>query len=170
MNPYERFGDLYGQQQMAKYSANTISLENPPHVYAIGNYCFWTHLICYIFYNKFFQFIEILASKALENLKVFKKSQSILITGITGSGETETGKHIVKFLSQATTSQNVHNSSPIFEAFGNAKTRGNLNSSRFCKYVEVTYLCWYLSHKIYYMHFRSKQICALDFNCDLLKK
>lgn len=37
MNPYENFEDLYGQDQMTKYSA---SLENPPHVYAIGNIVF----------------------------------------------------------------------------------------------------------------------------------
>lgn len=73
----------------------------------------------------------------MENLKVSRKSQSILITGVTGSGKTETGKHIIECLSQATNSPNMFNSSPIIEAFGNAKTRGNVNSSRFCKHIEV---------------------------------
>lgn len=67
-----------------------------------------------------------------------KKSQSILITGVSGSGKTENSKHIMEFLCQTSVnSQNVYKSFPILEAFGNAKTRGNSNSSRFCKYVEV---------------------------------
>lgn len=83
-----------------------------------------------------------LANEALKNLKIFKKSQSILITGVTGSGKTEIGKHIIDFLSQATDSHKVLNSSPVLEAFGNAKTRGSVNSSRFCKNIEVIiYLC-----------------------------
>lgn len=73
-------------------------------------------------------------------MKKFKKTQSILITGVTGSGKTESGKHLMKFLAHASNLQNVSDSSPILEAFGNAETRGNKNSSRFCKYVEVTFL------------------------------
>lgn len=94
----------------------------------------YAHCICC---GKFWQFISILASKAQNNLNVLKKSQSILVTGVTGSGKTETVKHVIEFLSQATISQNGYNSSPVLEAFGNAKTRGNENSSRFCKHIEV---------------------------------
>lgn len=125
---------------MAKYVANTTSFEHQPHVYAIGEYKFFEHVLSihYIIYDMFPN--KILANKALENLKVFKKSQSIIITGVTGSGKTETGKHTIEFLSQATNSHNVLKSSPVLEAFGNAKTRGNVNSSRFCKNIEVIYL------------------------------
>lgn len=106
-------------------------------------------IIYYMFYVTFWQFIDILANQALTNLKVLKKSQSILITGTSGSGKTETAKHIIEFLSRATNLQDVFKSSPIFEAFGHAKTRGNANSSRFCKYIEVIYFFFL------YMYFRS---------------
>lgn len=79
---------------------------------------------------------EILANEAQKKMKTFKKSQSILITGISGSGKTENCKHLIEFLSQGS-SQNVSDSSPILEAFGNAKTQMNENSSRFCQNVEV---------------------------------
>lgn len=82
------------------------------------------------------KFVGISAYNALNNLKSLKKNQSILITGVTGSGKSENSKHIVGFLNY-TESQNVNDVDPIFEAFGNARTAGNVNSSRFCKHMEV---------------------------------
>lgn len=70
---------------------------------------------------------------------MFRKQQSILITGVTGSGKTETGKHIIDFLCRTESdSVNITKTNPIFEAFGNARTRGNANSSRFCKHMKVS--------------------------------
>lgn len=87
----------------------------------------------------FCKLVEISANEAFKNLKMFKKQQSILITGVSGSGKTENGKRIVEFLSQTkSVSLSVTDTSPIFEAFGNARTRGNANSSRFCKHMEVS--------------------------------
>lgn len=70
------------------------------------------------------------------------RKQSIIITGISGSGKTRTSSSIIDFLCQVTKMGDcvkfrVLNSGPILEAFGNAKTTHNLNSSRFCKYTEV---------------------------------
>lgn len=48
------------------------------------------------------------------------------MTGVTGSGKTETGKHIIEFLSQVTNLLEVFKSSQILEAFGNARKRGNV--------------------------------------------
>lgn len=60
------------------------------------------------------------------------------MTGVTGAGKTESAKHVLEFLCQTEVdSQNVTNAGPILEAFGNARTLGNLNSSRFCKHMEV---------------------------------
>ncbi|XP_055307476.1 myosin heavy chain 95F-like [Sitodiplosis mosellana] len=112
LNPYGTFDGLYGPREMDKYLAINTFSEQPPHVYAIAN-------------------------EALNNLRMHNKSQSILITGVSGSGKTENGKHIMELLCQTSvSSRNVSKAIPILEAFGNAKTRGNSNSSRFCKNVE----------------------------------
>lgn len=68
-------------------------------------------------------------------MKFFKKNQYILISGVSGAGKTESGKHIINFLCQTTS--DITYADPIFEAFGNARTRMNANSSRFCKSMEV---------------------------------
>lgn len=69
-------------------------------------------------------------------------SQSILITGVTGSGKTETTKHVIQFLCatslDAKITDTISVANYILEAFGNAKTIGNANSSRFCKFFEVS--------------------------------
>lgn len=91
------------------------------------------HLIDNSFYS-----VLILANEALMNLRKFRKPQSIVITGISGSGKTENRKHIINFMSR-TDLLHVNVTGPLIEAFGNARTRGNSNSSRFCKYVEVLF-------------------------------
>lgn len=83
------------------------------------------------------KFVDFLGYEAYKNLKCLKKNQPIIITGVSGSGITESGKHILDFLCQVKSdSQNVA-AVPIFDAFGNARTRANSNSSRYCKLVEV---------------------------------
>lgn len=115
---------------MEKYSSSITSL-NSPHVYAIGIYYCFIHIFVYYTVDN-----QNLANEALKTLKVSKKSQTILITGGTGSGKTETSKHIIDFLSKSNIRE-IFSASPILEAFGNAKTRGNINSSRFCKQIQV---------------------------------
>lgn len=124
---------------MDKYSATKTFSEQPPHVYAIGRYSFLTFVMQPYFISFLFsKWTQFLANEALNNLRMNKKSQSILITGVSGSGKTENGKHIMEILCQTSVcSQNVFKSVPILEAFGNARTRANSNSSRFCKHVEV---------------------------------
>lgn len=77
----------------------------------------------------------VLANEALQKLKWSKKSQSIVISGVTGSGKTVSAKHILEFLCRD--QDNVGDAGPILESFGNATTRGNVNSSRFWKHIEV---------------------------------
>lgn len=101
-----------------------------------------------------FIILKTLANKALKNLKLFKKNQSVLITGVSGSGKTENAKYIIDFLSKTQSdSQNVTAAGPIFEAFGNARTRGNSNSSRFSKLLEVSYFSSFTfhSHQIFFI-------------------
>jgi myosin heavy subunit len=72
-------------------------------------------------------------------------SQSIVISGESGAGKTETAKIVLSYLSNrssgdgvvdvgnARVSECILDSTPIFEEFGNAKTLRNNNSSRFGK-------------------------------------
>ena len=102
------------------------------------------------------------ASNAFEQMMESQMDQAIVISGESGSGKTETTKFIMKFLA-ATTSHNSSNSNsgedeenhnndmfnavsrdllmtnPILEAFGNAKTARNLNSSRFGKLIDIKF-------------------------------
>lgn len=68
-------------------------------------------------------------------------AQSIIISGISGAGKTETTKHILNYLCDADAGVEqenaIINTSAVLEFFGNASTLNNKNSSRFSKFIEV---------------------------------
>jgi myosin-1 len=93
-----------------------------------------------------------IAEASYRNMKTYQNDQCILITGESGSGKTEASKIIMQYISAVTpTTKTNHEvnveqiknqllqSNPILEAFGNAKTNRNDNSSRFGKYMDIAF-------------------------------
>eukprot|EP01084_Bolivina_argentea_P118792 210706_1 len=91
------------------------------------------------------------SARAYMRLVQRKKNQSIIVCGESGAGKTETTKKLLKYLAvTAATRKNqiidskiiedqVVAASPVLEAFGNAKTVMNNNSSRFGKFTKLLY-------------------------------
>lgn len=85
--------------------------------------------------------IFLTADVAFKQMIEKEKSQSILITGESGAGKTETTKFVMKYLAGLAGGTGMEDrileTNPILEAFGNAKTLHNNNSSRFGKLIEI---------------------------------
>ncbi|KAM9496771.1 myosin VIa isoform 3-T3 [Clarias gariepinus] len=116
VNPYVDIPKLYSPDTMKQYRGRSLGTL-PPHVYAI-------------------------ADKAYRDMKVLKMSQSIIVSGESGAGKTENTKFVLRYLTTSYgTGQDIDEriveANPLLEAFGNAKTVRNNNSSRFGKFVEI---------------------------------
>ncbi|KAM9008237.1 unconventional myosin-VIIb isoform 2-T4 [Ara ararauna] len=115
VNPYQLL-PLYTVDQIRLYCNKRIG-ELPPHVFAIADNCYF-------------------------NMKRNKRDQCCVISGESGAGKTESTKLILQFLAAISgqhswIEQQVLEANPILEAFGNAKTIRNDNSSRFGKYIDI---------------------------------
>ncbi|KFH42055.1 Myosin type-2 heavy chain-like protein [Hapsidospora chrysogenum ATCC 11550] len=112
-----------------------------------------------------------MADEAFRNLVEEGRNQSILVTGESGAGKTENTKKVIQYLAavahpesssrsrsqQSTLSQQILRANPILEAFGNAQTVRNHNSSRFGKFIRIelsrngaitgAFIDWYLLEK-----------------------
>uniref|UniRef100_A0A1I8EM09 Myosin motor domain-containing protein n=1 Tax=Wuchereria bancrofti TaxID=6293 RepID=A0A1I8EM09_WUCBA len=94
-------------------------------------------------YHHTFSPLAIAADNAYRNMKRTRHCQSIIISGESGAGKTESQKYILRYLCKSWGStagpieQRLLETNPILEAFGNAKTLRNNNSSRFGKFVEI---------------------------------
>ena len=84
-----------------------------------------------------------IADSAYRSMLNDKVNQSILITGESGAGKTENTKKVIQYLANIAgraggvgkLEEQVLQANPILEAFGNAKTVRNNNSSRFVSYI-----------------------------------
>ena len=117
MNPYRWFPQLYTDEMRKEYLVyDRTKLE--PHVYTTS-------------------------SLAYSGLQETKSNQTILVSGESGAGKTETVKilmaHLAFMASSDDTShiRRIVESNPLLESFGNAQTVRNDNSSRFGKFIEL---------------------------------
>ncbi|KAF5746964.1 Myosin family protein with Dil domain [Tripterygium wilfordii] len=122
INPFQRLPHIYDAHMMQQYKGAPFG-ELSPHVFAVAD----------------------VAYRAMINEG---KSNSILVSGESGAGKTETTKMLMQYLAflggrvateGRTVEQQVLESNPVLEAFGNAKTVRNNNSSRFGKFVEIQF-------------------------------
>ncbi|KAL3647048.1 hypothetical protein CASFOL_008016 [Castilleja foliolosa] len=113
INPFKDV-PLYGNDFVTAYRQNLL---DSPHVYAV-------------------------ADKAYSDMMTDEMNQSIIISGESGSGKTETAKIAMQYLAALCgggggIESEVLQTSCALEAFGNAKTARNDNSSRFGKLIEI---------------------------------
>ncbi|KAK8681068.1 hypothetical protein V6N13_053475 [Hibiscus sabdariffa] len=126
VNPFQRLPHLYANNMMEKYKGAALG-ELSPHPFAI-------------------------ADSAYRQMITEQISQAILVSGESGAGKTESTKMLMQYLAfmggkvnnteERSVEQKVLESNPVLEAFGNAKTVRNNNSSRFGKFVEIQFNEW----------------------------
>ena len=89
--------------------------------------------------------IYTIAGAALCSIVEEATNQSIIISGESGAGKTEAVKKCLQYISIVAGNDNdedkieerILSSNPVLEAFGNAKTLRNNNSSRFGKFMQI---------------------------------
>ncbi|XP_023640678.1 myosin-10 isoform X4 [Capsella rubella] len=122
VNPFKRLPHLYGNEIMEQYKGTDFG-ELSPHPFAV-------------------------ADSAYRKMINEGVSQAILVSGESGAGKTESTKMLMQYLAYMggkaesegqSVEQQVLESNPVLEAFGNAKTVRNNNSSRFGKFVEIQF-------------------------------
>jgi myosin heavy subunit len=126
-NPFKLL-PIYTPDVMERYKDGK-GKDQPPHIYAISD-------------------------NAYRSLMDTYKDQAVVISGESGAGKTETMKLVLQFLADVSgraqkqtatgekaesLEQQILKSNPVMEAFGNAKTTRNNNSSRFGKWTEIKF-------------------------------
>uniref|UniRef100_A0A4W4F588 Myosin motor domain-containing protein n=1 Tax=Electrophorus electricus TaxID=8005 RepID=A0A4W4F588_ELEEL len=120
VNPYKDL-EIYTKQHMERYRGVNF-YEVSPHIYAVSD-------------------------NAYRSMRSEKRDQCILISGESGAGKTEASKKVLQYYAVTcpasehvqTVKDRLLQSNPVLEAFGNAKTLRNDNSSRFGKYMDVQF-------------------------------
>ncbi|XP_018615388.2 unconventional myosin-Ie-like isoform X1 [Scleropages formosus] len=120
VNPFKQL-PYFTDREVELYQL-AAQYENPPHIYA-------------------------LADNMYRNMMIDRENQCVIISGESGAGKTVAAKYIMSYISRVSGGgpkvQHVKDiilqSNPLLEAFGNAKTIRNNNSSRFGKYFEIQF-------------------------------
>ncbi|XP_044000848.1 unconventional myosin-IXAa-like isoform X2 [Aphidius gifuensis] len=121
LNPF-KFYPIYNPKYVKLYQNRRLGTDIPPHIFAI-------------------------ADSAYHSMLKEKKNQCIVISGESGSGKTESTNFLLHHLTALSqkgshgsgVEQTILSAGPVLEAFGNAKTAHNNNSSRFGKFIQVNY-------------------------------
>ncbi|XBW34974.1 hypothetical protein QEN19_000539 [Hanseniaspora menglaensis] len=137
-NPFDKVDELYSKDMIQAYAGRRRG-ELEPHLFAI-------------------------AEEAYSLMKNEGKNQTIVVSGESGAGKTVSAKYIMRYFASveeihknggivsvtdgsdengedkvSETEEKILATNPIMEAFGNAKTTRNDNSSRFGKYLEILF-------------------------------
>ncbi|XP_016310934.1 unconventional myosin-XIX-like isoform X1 [Sinocyclocheilus anshuiensis] len=126
LNPFQPIPHLYSLDVMREYHSAPQPQEFKPHIF-------------------------IVAEEAYRNVQgqVEPMNQSLVVSGESGAGKTWTSRCLMKYYATVATSsqkcqdtvekieRRVLDSNPVMEAFGNACTLRNSNSSRFGKYIQL---------------------------------
>ncbi|KAL8563942.1 hypothetical protein ACOMHN_059372 [Nucella lapillus] len=116
VNPFTPI-TIYTEEYSGKYM-HAAKADNPPHIFAV-------------------------ADQSYQSMMHNQHNQCIVISGESGAGKTESANLLVQQLTQLGKAENrrledrILQVNPLMEAFGNAKTVINDNSSRFGKYLEM---------------------------------
>uniref|UniRef100_A0A8C4TM42 Osteoclast-stimulating factor 1 n=1 Tax=Erpetoichthys calabaricus TaxID=27687 RepID=A0A8C4TM42_ERPCA len=120
VNPFKQM-PYFSEKEVEMYQG-AAPYENPPHIYALADHMY-------------------------RNMVIDRENQCVIISGESGAGKTVAAKYIMGYISRISGGgpkvQHVKDiilqSNPLLEAFGNAKTVRNNNSSRFGKYFEIQF-------------------------------
>ncbi|TGZ81077.1 putative class V myosin [Ascodesmis nigricans] len=131
-NPFDRMDYLYDPGLVQAYAGKRKE-DQDPHLFAI-------------------------ADTAYQAMVRDQKNQTIVVSGESGAGKTVSAKYIMRYFAtvedpnrpgrrkkggiggqMSETEEQILATNPIMEAFGNAKTTRNDNSSRFGKYLEIMF-------------------------------
>ncbi|XP_028267757.1 myosin heavy chain, fast skeletal muscle-like [Parambassis ranga] len=127
VNPY-KWLPVYDPKVVAAYRGKK-RMEAPPHIFSVSD-------------------------NAYQNMLTDRENQSVLITGESGAGKTVNTKRVIQYFAtiavaggtdkkeqsgkiQGTLEDQIISANPLLEAFGNAKTVRNDNSSRFGKFIRI---------------------------------
>ncbi|SPQ21690.1 f36054dd-c434-4b23-9562-195b3fc98079 [Thermothielavioides terrestris] len=141
-NPFARVDSLYVPGMVQVYAGKQRATQ-APHLFAIA--------------EEAFMYGSALPARLWTDMLRDGKNQTIVVSGESGAGKTVSAKYIMRYFAtrespdspgsrakkgpeaMSKTEEAILATNPIMEAFGNAKTTRNDNSSRFGKYIEIMF-------------------------------